>query len=310
MLGGGSLAGGDMPQDLQRKATAVCTYFEQGVNSEVQNRQFIPAIFSALFPCNILCIADKQTLHVVFNNVNTGGLPTESWLDRRNQGPFSSSEVVNAAVQQSGFVNPYHFQVALDVLDLPEEQQRQLLNDLALHYVGGMVKLATRPQAISGYQGLQPHLDAFSIDHPEFDKNVFIAMRFRTGKQFLEIHEAVKSGLAKYGLKALRSDDKVYPPDGDLWSNICVYMMGCKFGVCVFEEIDEREFNPNVPLEYGFMRAMNRRVLLLKDIRMPKMPSDITGKLYRDFDTYNITHTVDERISQWAERDLGLKAIR
>lgn len=86
-------------------------------------------------------------------------------------------------------------------------------------------------------------------------------------------------------------------------------MMGCQFGVCIFEEIDEREFNPNVPLEYGFMRAMNRQVLLLKDIRMPKMPSDMTGKFYRNFDTYTITLTIQEQISQWAERDLGLKIL-
>lgn len=49
---------------------------------------------------------------------------------------------------------------------------------------------------------------------------------------------------------------------------------------------------PDVPLEYRFMRAMNRQVLLLKDNRMPKMPSDMTGKLYRTFDTYNITMTI------------------
>jgi hypothetical protein len=55
------------------------------------------------------------------------------------------------------------------------------------------------------------------------------------------------------------------------------------------------------------MWAMNRQVLLLKDIRMPKMPSDMTGKLYRTFDTYNIAQTIHEQISQWAERDLGLK---
>jgi hypothetical protein len=110
-------------------------------------------------------------------------------------------------------------------------------------------------------------------------------------------------------LKGLRVDDKTYPPDGDLWNNICVYMMGCRFGVCVFEEIDEREFNPNVPLEFGFMRAMNRQVLLMKDMRMPKLPSDMTGKLYRQFNTYEITSTIHEQISQWAERDLGLKLL-
>lgn len=309
MLGGASMTGGDMPPDLQQKARAVCMYFEQGVQAEVQKRNLIQAIFPAIFPCNILCVADRQNLHVVFTNVNAGALPAQHWLDRRNDGPFPSGEVVKAAVLQNGFVNPSNFGIALAGLEWPEEKQRELLNQLALGYVERMITLATRPQAISGYEGLQPHLDAFSADHPDFGRNVFIAMRFRPAKQFAEIHAAIKTGLAKYGLKGMRSDDKVYPPDSDLWNNICVYMMGCKFGVCVFEEIDEREFNPNVPLEYGFMRAMNRQVLLLKDLRMPKMPSDMTGKLYRHFDTYNIAATIQEQISQWAERDLGLKPI-
>lgn len=71
------MTGGNMPHDLQQKARAVCMYFEQGVQSEVQKRNLIQAIFPALFPCNILCIADRQTLHVVFTNINTGGLPAQ-----------------------------------------------------------------------------------------------------------------------------------------------------------------------------------------------------------------------------------------
>jgi len=161
--------------------------------------------------------------------------------------------------------------------------------------------------APSGHEALQPHLDRFGSDHPVYEKNVFIAMRFRTAKQFADIHQAIQLGLAKYGLLGHRADDKTYPADGDLWTNICVYMLGCKYAVCVFEEIDEREFNPNVPLEYGFMRAFNRRVLLLKDQRMPKLPADMTGKVYKAFDSYNIMETIQQQISEWAEHDLGLK---
>ena len=57
------------------------------------------------------------------------------------------------------------------------------------------------------------------------------------------------------------------------------------------------------------VRAMNRQMLLLKDMRMPRLPSDMTGKLYRQFNTYEIIPTVHEQISQWAERDLGLKLL-
>lgn len=160
-----------------------------------------------------------------------------------------------------------------------------------------------------GYEGLQPFLDTFAQDHPEIEKNVFIAMRFRDGKQFTEIHQSVKASLAKYGLQGLRADDKVYPLDGDLWNNVCVYMLACKYAVCVFEEIDEREFNPNVPLEFGFMRALNRQVLLLKDQRMPVLPTDMTGKVYRPFDSYDISKTIQRQVGEWAERDLGFRPV-
>ena len=61
----------------------------------------------------------------------------------------------------------------------------------------------------------------------------------------------------------------MYAPDGDVWNNVCVYMMGCAYAICVFEDIDTRDFNPNVAIEYGFLRAMDRRILLLKEQRLP-----------------------------------------
>lgn len=309
MLGSGSMMDCDMPADLMQKARGVCASFEKAVAQEVERRHLPRALFPALLPCNILCLTDSKLLHVAFTHINAGGLPRQIWRDWRSKSPLSTLQIAQSAVSELGFVNPTILYFDAVVLGLADSVRDEVTEQVAKQHVEEVFKAATRPRAISGYEGLQPLLDRFSEDHPTFDSNIFIAMRFRPGKQFFEIHEAVKSGLAKYGLNGLRSDDKTYPPDSDLWTNMCVYMMGCKYGVCIFEEIDEREFNPNVPLEYGFMRAMNRQVLLLKDIRMPKMPSDMTGKLYRNFDTYNITLTIHEQISQWTERDLGLKPL-
>ena len=100
----------------------------------------------------------------------------------------------------------------------------------------------------------------------------------------------------------LRADDKDYT--GDLWDNVCVYMLGCRFGVAVFEEIDVREFNPSVALELGFMLALSKRCLLLKEQRMTQMPTDIVGKLYKPFDSYNIPATISVAVAQWM-RDIG-----
>lgn len=309
MLGSAAMVESDMPADLMQRTQGVCASFENALAKEVGRRNLPRAMFPALLPCNLLCLVDPRLLHVAFTSINAGGLPRQIWRDWRSKGTVSALQVAQLAVSDLGFVNPTNLFFDTAVLALPDSVRDELTERVARQHVEEVFKAATRPRAIPGYEGLQPLLDRFSEDHPEFDKNVFIAMRFRPGKQFLEIHEASKTGLANFGLNGLRVDDKTYPPDGDLWNNICVYMMGCKFGLCVFEEIDEREFNPNVPLEYGFMRAMNRQVLLLKDLRMAKMPSDMTGKLYRTFDTYRITLSIHEQISQWAERDLGLKRL-
>lgn len=309
MLTGAAYVQGNMPSDIRQKVMRLCSSFDSMVQAEVQRLGLPPALVAAALPCNLFCLLDQKTLHVVLTSLNVGGMPRQVFIDRRQEAPLQPQQVLASAVGELGFQSPYALYFGSRILDAADGEQRPVIETVAKQHVQDCIKAAKLPRAIPGYEGLQPLLDRFSEDHAEFDKNVFIAMRFRSGKQFLEIHEAAKSGLAKYGLKGLRVDDKAYPPDGDLWANICVYMMGCKLGVCVFEEIDEREFNPNVPLEYGFMRAMNRQVLLLKDIRMSKMPSDMTGKLYRSFDTCDITQTVHEQISQWAERDLGLKPV-
>jgi hypothetical protein len=202
---------------------------------------------------------------------------------------------------------PSLFHISAAALNATPEAREPAIKQAALRYVDGIFRVLNRPQVLAGYEGLQNLLDRFIDDHPEFEKNVFVAMRFRSAPHFAEVYSSIKEGLASYGLRTHRADERVYPLDGDLWNNVCVYMMGCKYGLCVFEEMDEREFNPNVPLEYGFMRAMNRQVLLLKEQRMPKMPSDITGKLFKQFDMMDIDVSVKTQVAIWPGRDLGLQ---
>ena len=147
-------------------------------------------------------------------------------------------------------------------------------------------------------------MPAFLEDHPNPDKNVFLMMRFGAGPQYQVIHDAMREGMAHFGLKVLRADDRDYT--GDLWENVCVYMLGSRYGVAVFEEIDQREFNPSVALELGFMFAHSRRCLILKEQRMPRLPTDIVGKLYKAFDSYNIPSSIQATVEAWAG-DIGLQ---
>lgn len=137
--------------------------------------------------------------------------------------------------------------------------------------------------------------------------NVFVMMRYRSSPHFKEIEECIRKTVGIYGLIARLAKDSAIVDD--LWGNIVLYMEQCRFGIGVFEDIDERDFNPNISLELGYMYALGKRCLLLKEKRMPRLPADICGKIYRDFDVLNLYSSIEDQIHKWCKRDLGLTPI-
>jgi hypothetical protein len=136
------------------------------------------------------------------------------------------------------------------------------------------------------------------------DRNVFVMMRYADTPQFRLIEASIRESLAQFGLIGRLAKDRAL--SDDLWENIRLYMTSSQYGIAVFEEIDRRDFNPNISLELGYMYALGRRCLLLKDKRMPRLPTDTCGKIYRDFDTYAADKTVSSEVAAWCEADLGL----
>ncbi len=141
------------------------------------------------------------------------------------------------------------------------------------------------------------------FDYPNPRINVFLIMRFRDTPQNREIHTAIREPLARYGMNLLRADAKRY--SHELWANVRAYMDGSQFGIAVFEQIDKRDFNPNVSLEVGYMLAQTKPVLLLKEQHLRGLPSDLVGSLYRTFDSNSITATIDPQIRHWLQ-DVGV----
>lgn len=129
-------------------------------------------------------------------------------------------------------------------------------------------------------------------------------MRFLETDQMREIHEGITAELADRDYQGIRADDRDYT--GELWSNVEVCMIGCSLGIAVFEDIEQREFNPNVSLELGYMLGRQKRCLLLKERRLPDLPADVVHRLYKPFDAFNIEETVRAQIGRWIEVDLGV----
>lgn len=151
-----------------------------------------------------------------------------------------------------------------------------------------------------GYQFLKHECTAFLKDHPNYDRNIFIMTRFHENNKQLELLDiSIRKVLKANGFNGVRADDKMYMTDNNLWNNVCVYMICSKYGIAVLEDIDVQEFNPNVALEYGFMRGINKRCLLLTETRFKNLRADILGTLRQLFDIFNIAETVEKAIKRW-----------
>ncbi len=152
------------------------------------------------------------------------------------------------------------------------------------------------------------HLDrafmSFLEEHPDPRRNVFVMMRFIDNPQMNKIYATIKSSLAVRGIHATRADDRDYT--GELWSNIEVYLTCCHLGIAVFEDIEKRDFNPNVSLELGYMLGRRRRCLILKEQRLPNLPADVVHRLYKPFDMFDISTSVDQQVGRWIDVDLGM----
>lgn len=160
-------------------------------------------------------------------------------------------------------------------------------------------------ETLIAYQRLsQPHppeigisLDRFRSKHPDYKTCGFLIMRFSTAKPFTRILKAIDETAAAHGVTILRADSHTF--HADLLSNIRTYLHGCSFGIAVYDRIETEEPNANVGLEVGYLMAMNKPVLLLKDQTLPRLPSDIAGRLYHNFDPHEPEATIPPQIRQW-----------
>jgi len=145
------------------------------------------------------------------------------------------------------------------------------------------------------------------IMRSHYTRNVFIMMRYYEDSDiYTRIEETIKSKLLNdYGLVGFLARDRNI--SDDLYDNICIYVLACKYGIAVFENIKDIDFNPNISFELGFMRCLDKSCLLLKDKPLKALHTDICGKLYSEFDSDNIV-TINRRIDEWM-RDLGVEKI-
>lgn len=144
---------------------------------------------------------------------------------------------------------------------------------------------------------LKQPLKRFKKDFPDPKKCCFLMMKFEDTKLQSEIVIKLKEEFNKRGLHLLRADDKAY--SDDVFQNIKAYMHHCSFGLALFERINTNYFNPNVSLEVGYMMALKKPILFLKDRTLDSLHSDLVGRLYYPFDVQNLDSTIPLIVEKW-----------
>lgn len=249
-------------------------------------------------PLNLFIIWDPERIWCAFSPAT--GMSEIRWT--LQQHVFSGVEISSSLRQQFGWKVSALIDLPLPGAGLLDQQ---LISTATRHI--GEIKAARRRQLIGSREDLkhlEPYWDAFLADHPDPENNFFVMMRFAPTKQLLEAHTAIKDTLASRGLKALRADDRNYT--GDVWTNIELYMMGSRRGIAVFEDIEDRNFNPNVSLELGYMLGRQKQCMILKEKRLPNVPSDVVHRLYSSWDAFNTHATVSSAVARWVDIDLGM----
>lgn len=168
------------------------------------------------------------------------------------------------------------------------------------------IKISVYPEDLNSYdtmidfsiaEELNQPLKRFRKDFNPSDVCGFLMMKYEDSKIQTEIIGIIKDKFNDRGIKILRADDKWYADD--LLVNIKTYMHGCSFGVAIFERINSEYFNPNVSLEIGYMMAINKPILFLKDSTLKSLQTDLIGKLYHEYDFQSPEKTLPIVIDKW-----------
>lgn len=162
-------------------------------------------------------------------------------------------------------------------------------------------------ETLLAYQKLsqpQPPEISISLDrlrgrYPDYKTCGFLIMRFGATQPYSRIVKVIQETALAHGVTILRADTHTFHTD--LLSNIRTYLHGCSFGIAVYDRIDTDVPNANVGLEVGYLMAMNKPVLLLKDRTLPALQTDLAGRLYQPFDPHDPEGTIPSQLTHWLE---------
>ena len=115
----------------------------------------------------------------------------------------------------------------------------------------------------------------------------------------INLISCVKTAVSDAGYEPRLASDREFHPG--LWDNVVLYMLGCERGVAIVEDKYRDEFNPNVAMEWGWMRGMRREVLFLVEKDFGNQRADVSGLISKAFDWDDPRDAVRRAVSGWLQ---------
>ncbi|HEX2121681.1 MAG TPA: hypothetical protein VHL59_08570, partial [Thermoanaerobaculia bacterium] len=117
--------------------------------------------------------------------------------------------------------------------------------------------------------------------------------------QLQAIIDAVRAAVtASSCIPRLASDGSAH---GLLWDHIELYLLGCRRGIAIVEDKYRAELNPNVAMEWGWMRAMGKPVLFLMEKSFKEQRADLEGARRESFSWTSPDDDIREAVARWLE---------
>jgi hypothetical protein len=139
----------------------------------------------------------------------------------------------------------------------------------------------------------------------DYTKSVFIMTKFpvlnstdEKDKKLERVITAISDAITGSGYtpRIARGPRNYHP---GLWDNVELHLLGCPRGIAVVEDRYLDELNPNVAMEWGWMRGMGKQVLFLVEKNFKNFRADLGDLLKETFSWDNPEPDISKVIKGW-----------
>src|SRR5262249_39999482 len=140
-----------------------------------------------------------------------------------------------------------------------------------------------------------------------YERSVFIMTKFPDGKEPNDVALDAVIGAVKAAITEANMVPRIaeYAYHDWLWDNVELFLMGCSRGVAIVEDRYRSEFNPNVALEWGWMKGMGKKVFFLMEETFAHSRADWQGLLSKTFSWGAPDAGVKQAILTWLREKEG-----